>query len=164
MNNSVPVSEDVEGYRPLIRQYAAEFGIPEFEDLVAAVMMQESGGQTSDPMQCSESGYNTEYPRELGGITDPEYSIKVGVQTLAEVLDMAGVESPVDLDSISLALQGYNYGSGYISRALSNYGGYSELNAIEYSDMMAEQYGWSGYRTKPMCPMFSGVIPSAALL
>ncbi len=144
----VPVSEDVEGYRPLIRQYAAEFGIPEYEDLIAAVMMQESGGQTSDPMQCSESGYNTEYPREPGGITDPEYSIKVGVQTLAEVLDMAGVESPVDLDGISLALQGYNYGSGYISWALSNYGGYSELNAIEYSDMMAEQYGWSGYGDK----------------
>ena len=147
-DNFVPVSEDVEGYRPLIRQYAAEFGIPEYEDLIAAVMMQESGGQTSDPMQCSESGYNTEYPREPGGITDPEYSIKVGVQTLAEVLDMAGVDSPVDLDRISLALQGYNYGSGYISWALSNYGGYSELNAIEYSDMMAEQYGWSGYGDK----------------
>ena len=147
-DNFVPVSENVEGYRPLIRQYAAEFGIPEYEDLIAAVMMQESGGQTSDPMQCSESGYNTEYPREPGGITDPEYSIKVGVQTLAEVLDMAGVESPVDLDGISLALQGYNYGSGYISWALSNYGGYSELNAIEYSDMMAEQYGWSGYGDK----------------
>ena len=147
-DNFVPVSEDVEGYRPLIRQYAAEFGIPEYEDLIAAVMMQESGGQTSDPMQCSESGYNTEYPREPGGITDPEYSIKVGVQTLAEVLDMADVESPVDLDRISLALQGYNYGSGYISWALSNYGGYSELNAIEYSDMMAEQYGWSGYGDK----------------
>ena len=147
-DNFVPVSEDVEGYRPLIRQYAAEFGIPEYEDLIAAVMMQESGGQTSDPMQCSESGYNTEYPREPGGITDPEYSIKVGVQTLAEVLDMAGTDSPVDLDRISLALQGYNYGSGYISWALSNYGGYSELNAIEYSDMMAEQYGWSGYGDK----------------
>ena len=147
-DNFVPVSEDVEGYRPLIRQYAAEFGIPEYEDLIAAVMMQESGGQTSDPMQCSESGYNTEYPREPGGITDPEYSIKVGVQTLAEVLDMAGVDSPVDLDRISLALQGYNYGSGYISWALSNYGGYSELNAIEYSDTMAEQYGWSGYGDK----------------
>ena len=147
-DNFVPVSEDVEGYRPLIRQYATEFGIPEYEDLIAAVMMQESGGQTSDPMQCSESGYNTEYPREPGGITDPEYSIKVGVQTLAEVLDMAGVDSPVDLDRISLALQGYNYGSGYISWALSNYGGYSELNAIEYSDMMAEQYGWSGYGDK----------------
>ena len=93
-DNFVPVSEDVEGYRPLIRQYAAEFGIPEFEDLIAAVMMQESGGQTSDPMQCSESGYNTEYPREPGGITDPEYSIMVGVQTLAEVLRTAPTSPP----------------------------------------------------------------------
>ena len=70
--------------------------------------MQESGGQGTDPMQCSESGYNTEYPREPGGITDPEYSIQVGVQALADVLSMARVESPVDLDGISLTLQGYN--------------------------------------------------------
>ena len=144
----IPVSAEVESYRPLIRQYAAQYGVPEYEDLIAAVMMQESGGQGTDPMQCSESGYNTEYPREPGGITDPEYSIQVGVQALADVLSMARVESPVDLDGISLALQGYNYGPSYIFWALNNYGGYSELNAIEYSDMMAEQYGWSGYGDK----------------
>ena len=69
----------------------------------------------------------------------------MGVHTLADVLNMAGVESPIDLDHISLALQGYNFGPGYISWALANYGGYSELNAIEFSDMMASQYGWAGY-------------------
>ena len=144
----VPVNEEVEAYRPLIRHYAAQHGIPEYEDLIAAVMMQESGGQGTDPMQCSESGYNTEYPRTPGGITDPEYSIDVGAQALADVLSLAGVESPIDLDGISLALQGYNYGSGYISWARSNYGGYSELNAIEYSDMMAVRFGWAGYGDK----------------
>ena len=143
-----PVSAEVEAYRPLIRLYSAQHGIPEYEDLIAAVMMQESGGRGSDPMQCSESGYNTRYPHAPNSITDPEYSIDVGVHTLADVLSMAAVESPIDLDRISLALQGYNFGPGYISWALSNYGGYSELNAIEYSDMMAEQYGWSGYGDK----------------
>lgn len=144
----VPVSAEVEAYRPLIRLYAAQHGIPEFEDLIAAVMMQESGGQGTDPMQCSESGYNTRYPHAPNSITDPEYSIDVGVHTLADVLNMAGVESPIDLDHISLALQGYNFGPGYISWALANYGGYSELNAIEFSDMMAAQYGWAGYGDK----------------
>ncbi len=144
----VPVSPEVEAYRPLIRLYAAQYGIPKYEDLIAAVMMQESGGHGSDPMQCSESGYNTRYPHAPNSITDPEYSIDVGVHTLADVLSMAAVESPIDLDRISLALQGYNFGPGYISWALANYGGYSELNAIEFSDMMAARYGWAGYGDK----------------
>ena len=147
-NAYVPVSAEVDAYRPLIRLYAAQHGIPEYEDLIAAVMMQESGGQGTDPMQCSESGYNTRYPHAPNSITDPEYSIDVGVHTLADVLNMAGAESPIDLDHISLALQGYNFGPGYISWALANYGGYSELNAIEFSDMMAARYGWAGYGDK----------------
>ena len=90
----VPVSAEVEAYRPLIRLYAAQHGIPEYEDLIAAVMMQESGGQGTDPMQCSESGYNTRYPHAPNSITDPEYSIDVGVHTLADVLNMAGRGKP----------------------------------------------------------------------
>jgi len=143
-----PVSTEVEAYTPIITKYAKQYGIPAYVELIKAVMMQESSGQGNDPMQCSESGFNTQYPRTPGGITDPEYSIEVGVQTIADVLQMAGVDSPIDLDRISLALQGYNYGSGYITWALSNYGGYTELNAVEYSDMMAESYGWPGYGDK----------------
>ena len=144
----VPVSAEVDAYRPLIRLYAAQHGIPEYEDLIAAVMMQESGGQGTDPMQCSECGFNTRYPHYPNGITDPEYSIDVGIQNLADCLHLSGVESPIDLDRISLALQGYNYGSGYISWALANYGGYSELNAIEFSDMMAARIRSAGYGDK----------------
>lgn len=147
-NAYIPVSAEVEAYRPLIRLYAAQHGIPEYEDLIAAVMMQESGGQGTDPMQCSESGYNTRYPHAPNSITDPEYSIDVGIQALVNALQMAGVESLIDLEHISLALQGYNFGNGYISWALANYGGYSELNAIEFSDMMAARLGWSNYGDK----------------
>jgi hypothetical protein len=141
----VPVSAEVEAYTPIIQIYANQYGIPEYTELIKAVMMQESGGQGSDPMQCSECGFNTRYPHCPGGITDPEYSIDVGIQNLADCLRLSGVESPIDLDGISLALQGYNYGSGYISWALANYGGYSELNAIEFSEMMAARSGASGY-------------------
>ena len=116
----VPVSAEVEAYTPIIQIYANQYGIPEYTELIKAVMMQESGGQGTDPMQCSESGYNTRYPHAPNSITDPEYSIDVGVHTLADVLNMAGVESPIDLDHISLALQGYNFGPGYISWALAN--------------------------------------------
>lgn len=144
-NSYTPVSAEVEAYEPLIRQYAAQYGIPEYVELIKAVMMQESGGRGSDPMQASESGYNTRYPNTPGAITDPAYSIEVGVRTLADSLNAAQVENPIDMEHIKLALQGYNFGNGYISWARSNYGGYSYANAVEFSTMMAERMGWSGY-------------------
>lgn len=54
-------------------------------------------------MQSSESGYNTRYPREPNGITDPAYSIEVGVQTLVACLSEAQVENPIDMARIKLA-------------------------------------------------------------
>ena len=140
-----PVSAEVQAYEPLIQKYAKEHGIPEYVELIKAVMMQESGGRGNDPMQASECGYNTHYPNTPNGITDPEYSINVGVQNLAACLNAAGAESPIDMDNIKLALQGYNYGNGYISWAKSNYGGYTYANAVEFSTMQAERLGWSSY-------------------
>ena len=140
-----PVSEEVNAYTPLIQLYAKQHGIPAYVELIKAVMMQESGGRGSDPMQASECSFNTRYPNTPGGISDPEYSVNVGIQNLAASLAQAGVESPIDIDRISLALQGYNYGNGYIRWAQENYGGYSAQNAAEFSDMMAAQLGWNGY-------------------
>lgn len=144
-NAYTPVSAEVEAYTPLIRIYAEKHGIPDYVDLIKAVMMTESGGKGSDPMQAAESGYNTRYPRKPNGITDPEYSINVGIQTLAASIKAAKVESPLDLERIKLCLQGYNFGNGYISWALDKYGGYSEANAIEFSQMMAKKLGWESY-------------------
>ena len=140
-----PVSDEVKAYAGLIQLYAAEQGIPEYTELIMAVMMQESGGQGNDPMQASECAFNTKYPNTPGGITDPEYSIDVGIQNLAACLSQAGADSPEDIDRVSLALQGYNFGSGYIFWALANYGSYSELNALEFSAMMAQRLGWPSY-------------------
>ena len=143
-----PVSEEVEVYDPLIRQYANEHGIGDYVELIKAVMMQESGGRGNDPMQASECPYNTEYANTPNGITDPEYSIDVGIQYLASCLAEAEVESPIDMEHIKLAIQGYNYGNGYIMWAKENYGGYSVTNASDFSDMMAAQLGWSSYGDK----------------
>ena len=140
-----PVSDEVKAYAGLIQLYAAEQGIPEYTELIMAVMMQESGGQGNDPMQASECAFNTKYPNTPGGITDPEYSIAVGIQNLAACLSQAGADGPEDIDRVSLALQGYNFGSGYISWSLANYGCYSELNALEFSAMMAQRLGWPSY-------------------
>ena len=149
---TLPLSAEVEAYEPVIRKYAKQYGIPDYVLLIQAVMMQESGGRGNDPMQASECGYNTQYPRTPGGITDPEYSIAVGIQNLADCLQVAGAESPIDLDHIQLALQGYNFGSSYITWALQKYGEYSRANAVEFSMKMAEQMGWNSYGDKQYVP------------
>lgn len=141
----LPVSEEVQAYGPVIQKYAREHGIPDYVLLIQAVMMQESRGQGSDPMQCSECGFNTLYPHAPGGITDPEYSINVGIQNLADCLQLAECDSPLDIASVKLAIQGYNYGQGYITWAKSKYGEYTKSNAVEFSIKTAERYGWNSY-------------------
>ena len=141
----LPVSEEVKAYEPVIRQYASGYGVSEYVELIKAIMMQESGGRGLDPMQSSESGYNTRFPRQPNGITDPEYSIECGIKAIKNCLEQAEVENPMDMEHIKLALQGYNFGNGYISWAKNNYGGYSLSNAEEFSKMMAERLGWERY-------------------
>ncbi len=140
-----PVSAEVEAYTPLIQKYAKQYGIPEYVELIKAVMMQESGGKGSDPMQAAEGSFNEKYPHEPNGIKDPEYSIECGVQELKAALTSAEVENPIDMERIKLALQGYNFGNGYISWAKTNYGGYSYANAVEFSAMQAAKLGWEKY-------------------
>ena len=144
-NSYTAVSAEVEAYDPLIRQYATEYGIPEYVELIKAVMMQESGGRGLDPMQAAEGTFNTRYPHEPNGIQDPEYSIQCGIQELKAALEAAEVQNPIDMDNIKLALQGYNFGNGYISWAKTNYGGYTYANAVEFSTMQAQRLGWESY-------------------
>lgn len=58
---------------PVIQRYAQEYGIPEYVQVIRAIMMQEYGGQGTDPMQASECPYNTQYFHSPGGITDPDH-------------------------------------------------------------------------------------------
>lgn len=144
-NAYTPVSAEVEAYEPFIQKYAKQYGIPEYVELIKAVMMQESGGRGLDPMQAAEGSFNTRYPHEPNGIKDPEYSIECGVQELKAALISAEVENPIDMEHIKFALQGYNFGNGYISWAKTNYGGYSYANAVEFSTMQASRLGWNSY-------------------
>ena len=132
--SSMYVSEEVLVYTETIEKYAKEYEIGEYVALIQAVMMQESGGKGKDPMQSSECGFNEKYPKKHNGITDPDYSIKVGIQNLAVCLKNAKATDPSDTSHISLALQGYNYGNGYIEWAVEHFGGYTRANAKVFSD------------------------------
>jgi len=140
-----PLSEEVIELSPYIFAYACEHEVEEYVPLIKALIMQESAGRGTDPMQASECIYNTKYPNSPGGITEPEYSIDVGIQYFKDCLELAEAQGPDDIDGISLALQGYNFGSGYIPWAKRNYGGHSELSALEFSQMMANRNGWTSY-------------------
>ena len=142
--SSESLSDEVLAYTSVIQQYASQYGIPEYVSAIQAIMMQESGGRGTDPMQCSESPYNTRFPHTPGSITDPDYSIEVGVQTFADCISQAGCNNPQDLDKLKLAWQGYNYGNGYIGWALQR-GGYTEANALQFSQEQAASHGWSSY-------------------
>ena len=143
--SSEVLSAEVLAHTPAIQKYASEFGIPEYVSAIQAIMMQESGGRGTDPMQASECPYNTQYPNTPGAIQDADYSIKVGIQYYADCVREAGCESPQDMDKLKLSLQGYNYGNGYISWALEKFGGYSKVNALQFSQEQAAAHGWSGY-------------------
>lgn len=160
----LPVNEEVKAYEPIIQQYAREHGIGDYVLLIEAVMMLESGGRGTDPMQCSECPFNTRYPNTPGAITDPEYSINVGIQNLADCLQIAQSESPMDIDAIKLALQGYNYGQGYITWAINKYGGYSKANAVEFSLKTAEQLGWERYGNMDYVPLVLQYYPLGQIL
>ena len=142
--SSESLSDEVLAYTSVIQQYASQYGIPEYVSAIQAIMMQESGGRGTDPMQCSESPYNTRFSHSPGAITDPNYSIEVGVQTFADCISQAGCSSPQDMDKLKLAWQGYNYGNGYIGWALQR-GGYTEANALQFSQEQAASHGWSSY-------------------
>lgn len=141
----IPLSPEVIAYEETITRYAEENGIEDFVTILEAIMMQESKGLGDDPMQCSESVFNTKYPRVPNGISDPEYSIECGVKTFADCLNRANVKDKSDTEHLYLAIQGYNYGNGYIKWAISNFGGYSKYNAQLFSDEMKAKLNASTY-------------------
>ena len=93
--SSEALSAEVLTHTPAIQKYASEFGIPEYVPVIQAIMMQESGGRGTDPMQASECPYNTQYSNTLGVIQDADYSIKVWVQYYADCVWMTGTYSGI---------------------------------------------------------------------
>ena len=139
------VSQEVLSYTSTITKYANQYGIPQFVPVIQAIMMQESGGTGTDPMQSSECPYNKKYSNSPNAIQDPDYSIDVGIQYYADCLREAGCNNPQDMEKLKLSLQGYNYGNGYITWAVRNYGGYSAENALLFSQQQAASHGWRAY-------------------
>lgn len=124
---SVGLSEKVLAYQPIVEQYAIEHGVEEYISIILAIMMQESGGEGTDPMQSSESLCGS-----VGCIGSPMESIEQGVKHFKNVLEKAN-------GNILVAIQAYNYGTNFISWINERGGEYSLDLAIEYSREMYEK-------------------------
>ena len=134
------VSEKTEGYRDLVEQYCEKYEIEDYVDLCLAMIEQESGGNPPDVMQTEQSYYNTHPP-----IDSAEESIDCGTHELSDCLKKANGKDASDISAISLAIQGYNFGNGYIDWALKNYKGYSKESAEVFSKKMCAELGYSSY-------------------
>lgn len=134
-STTASVSDAVLQYAPLITQYANDNGIGRYVALLEAVMMQESGGMGVNVMQV-----------DFASVSTVEESIQMGVIYFRTCLEMARVTSPEDIDHIKVALQGYNYGTGYITWVWRNYDGeYTPENAQLFSDNQKALLGWQIY-------------------
>ena len=125
----LPLSNEVLEHTPIITKYAEEYGISEYIPLIQAIMMHETSGIGSDPMNASSFPINIDSPLD---ITDAEYSINIGIQYLSNCLQASGVQSVEDLNNLYLAIQGYDFGIDYIYWAKTNFNGYSQFNAQVY--------------------------------
>ncbi|KGL43614.1 bifunctional lytic transglycosylase/C40 family peptidase [Listeria newyorkensis] len=124
--SAINISPEVERYRLLVEIACRENGIPECIDVILAMIMQESGGGVPDVMQSSES-----MGMPPNTISDPAISIQAGVKYFAAGYKRAlaeGKKSPKET-----AIQGYNFGAGFIPFAIKSDGGWTAANAVEFA-------------------------------
>lgn len=134
------LSKEVLYYEKIMLKYARDNDIENYLGLLQAMMMQESKGLGSDPMQASECEFNTQFENKPNSIDNPEYSIQVGIQYFAKCLKHANVSSLDDEKGIFLALQSYNYGIGYIQYVNKTDKEYTYQNAINFSNKCKKDY------------------------
>ncbi|GEM_PF-1311646 len=129
---STKLSDEVLSFRPMVKKYAAQYGISGYTDELLAIMQVESRGQGNDVMQSSESlglSVNT---------LNTEESIAQGTKYFSEILAIAE-KNRCDLDT---AIQAYNYGKGYVY--------YVAEHGRHHTQELAEQFAKekSGGRTE----------------
>ena len=143
--SSEALSAEVLAHTPAIQKYASEFGIRNVPAIQAIIMQEERRQRNGSCTRPVSALITPSIPVHPVRFRDADYSIKVGIQYYADCVREAGCQSPQDMDKLKLSWQGYNYGNGYISWALEKFGGYSEANALQFSQEQAAAHGWSGY-------------------
>lgn len=143
------LSDTVLALKNEIENELKKYGKEEYVYLVLALVQQESGGRGEDIFQCSESLGKA--PNSIDRKTSMEHGVKVICNLLNH--EKIKVSSPQDLEHIKIALQAYNYGSGYITyindtsgfgrdttkEQMVNVGKWTQNNALAYQKKMSAQ-------------------------
>ena len=117
------LSAEVLKHQPMVEKYAKENGISDYVNVLLAIIQVESGGKGNDVMQSSESlGLP---PNSL----DTESSIKQGCKYFASLLSSCKNQG---IEDLNVAIQSYNYGSGYV--------GYVADNGKKHTFALAENF------------------------
>ncbi|HAB8811060.1 TPA_asm: lytic transglycosylase [Listeria monocytogenes] len=135
--SALNISPAVEAYRSIVEQECIANDIPECVDIILAMIMQESGASVPDVMQSSESK-----GLPPNSITDPRESIKIGVAYFSVGYKQA--REKAKQNPKETAIQGYNYGSGFIGWAIDNGGGWTADRAVEFARIKSRGQKRSG--------------------
>lgn len=143
------LSEEVLAYTSTIRRYANEFGISEYVSSIQAIMMQESGGRGTDPMQASECPYNTECPNSPGAIRNHGgYSAENALQFSQEQAAAHGWESYGDPEYVPHVMRYYSGGGFWFAGLFGN----EQLVTVAKSQLGNEGgekfWSWYGFSSR----------------
>lgn len=122
----------VQLWRPIVVDELKHYNREDLTDTILAIMQQESSGIHQDLMQSSESA-----GLEIGTLKGKD-SIKQGIKYFIECYSLAD-------EDVSLALQSYNFGKGYIYYVQENGGIHSYKLASQFANIQAKQLNWQRY-------------------
>jgi hypothetical protein len=117
---------------PKLEKEAKAQGLDAYVEIIKAKVMQESGGNYKrypDVMQASES-----LGKPIGYIKDVDASIKQGIKYFGGILKKTKGD-------VKMALQSYNFGSGFIDYCMKHGGKYTKDNAYNFALAQVKKHG-----------------------
>lgn len=126
-------SEQALQYLPWVTEILENSSLSgDYATLILAIIEVRTQGLETDVMDITHTLYETDFPEDPHpAVSDPYVSIETGVQYLKRLLSLCGVVSMEDTSAIALAVQAYNFGSGYIPYA-EEHGGHGTSTAGLY--------------------------------
>lgn len=126
----------VEIYRETVTTYCSIYSIPEYIETVMKMLSVYSKTHTTDIMNSSYSYLNKKHEHKNEGITNIDYSLRIGIMQLSEwaqyITNQYGIKPINDNKYLAVLLQAYELqDKGYIDYALSR-NGYSASDVTVY--------------------------------
>lgn len=134
--SSAGLSADVLKWKETVEKELSVYNLTAYTDLILVLIQLESDGILPDVMQASES-----IGLPPNSITDPLYSIKVGVAHFKRGIDDMNAHN-VDIQTL---IQAYNFGNAFIPYVAENGAIWKQAHSDQFARLQAQRLGWSSY-------------------